>query len=348
MEYNNRIKRIDTGDGFCEFVNDAMPIGKILIIFNQYNQGGKGQKIRLDCYMDIQKAALLSNLLLSGRMDSRIKVAEATKKYAGKDVNAYTSYFTYNGGKKFISNSNGNRFYNKPKATKEKEKYNWLDLENEKHIAIQFKIQKPMKQQFKYILRCEYYNGHIDENGLIVAEGKYQDAYQVPLNEEDAISLALELQFHINAYWNQYYTKFCDVLFKEQKCNIFSSNSNMSSTASTPSVNTDASTNEFNDNDNQPLTETFDSSSTKNNITNSNKAYGKPISELKAFGEGNYCLKVMLKDNNEKTLIFLPDRIKQVDPTKWKQFIDYVPKAVKPFAFQFVEKNNNFYFTNFS
>lgn len=218
-KYDSQIIRFDSSDSFVEVLNSAFPIGKLQINFINYDKKTNKQKDKLEIYMDLWKAVAFADDILSGRFDAFIASAEGKSfindPYTGQSigVNAYTSYFTDMGGIKYHMHGKVDEArYNKLKS-----QFDWVD--KSKDISRQLKVQKSTK--YKYMLRAEYGLGHEDSNGLIVPEGKACVAVQVPLTQGNAIEFANAIKMSVSAYMNQYYAKYNDKLFANQKCNVF-------------------------------------------------------------------------------------------------------------------------------
>lgn len=215
-KYSNQIARFDGLNLFVEVLSSAFPIGKVQMNFCSYDGQTHKQKEKLEIYLDMDRALVLADDILSGRLDETIRQAKATGKFEGQPVNNYTSYFQDMGG--IVFNRNGR--FDEVRFNKYKKSYNWMV--QDKAISRQFKVQESTK--YKYMFRAEYGLGNVNQTGLIVPEGKAKTYVQVPLTDENAKVFALAIKTHINAYWNQYYNEFRDKLFPNQKCVVFEPN----------------------------------------------------------------------------------------------------------------------------
>lgn len=217
-KYDSQIIRFDSSDSFFEVLTSALPIGKLQINFVNYDSKTHKQKEKLELYIDTWKAVSFADDILSGRLDRLIVESKKTgflkDPYTGKSskVSGYTSYFTDMGGIKFHKNGFDEERFNKFKA-----QFPWA--EKNKDVSRQLKVQESTK--YKYMLRAEYGLGHEDENGLVVPDGMSKVSSQVPLTEGNAMELALAIKMSVEAYLNQYYSKFSNELFGKQKCNVF-------------------------------------------------------------------------------------------------------------------------------
>jgi len=216
VKYSNQIIRFDGLNVFMEVLSSAFPIGKVQINFCSYDEKTHKQKNKLEIYLDMDRAMVLADDILSGRLDETIKNAKATKTFEGRPVSNYTSYFVDMGG--IVFNRNGK--LDEARFNKYKTSYDWIV--KDKAISRQLKLQESTK--YKYMLRAEYGLGNVNQTGLIVPEGNAKAYVQVPLTAENSYAFALAIKTHINAYWNQYYVKFGDKLFPSQKCVVFEPN----------------------------------------------------------------------------------------------------------------------------
>lgn len=207
-KFDTQIARFDGQGVFLEILNTAFTIGKVQMNFCTYDTKTHKQTNKLEIYLDMGKALALAEMIVNTELDRKIKEMKDSKK-----ANAYTSYFTDMGG----INLHPNGKLNKVKYDKLAEQFNWL--KEDKDLSRQFKLQESTK--YKYMLRAEYSLGHVDDKGLIVPEGKPLTYVQVPITEDDAYILAINIKMHIQAYWNQYYGKFGDKIFPKQSCNVF-------------------------------------------------------------------------------------------------------------------------------
>lgn len=224
-KYDSQILRFDTKDKegnniFFEVLNSAFPIGKVQINFGQNDKTTNKQLCRLDMYVDISKALALCEMMITGVLDGRIYAAEQTGKFNGREVNAYTSYWTDMGGINFHNKDGSFNTFKQKQYDKMKNDFSWIT--QDKDVSRQLKIQK--STAYKYVLRAEYGLGHADENGLIVPDGRPMAALQVPMSEDAVFEFATMLRAHIQAYYSQYYAKFGDTLFTNQKCNVYQAN----------------------------------------------------------------------------------------------------------------------------
>lgn len=223
-KYDSQILRFDTKDKdgsnvFFEVLNSALPIGKVQINFGKNEAGTNKQVCRLDLYIDTTKALALCQMLIDGTIDRRIATAKTSGFYNKQKVSPYTSYWTDMGGINFHDKTGKFNPTKQNQYDKMKEMFPWLT--NDKDISRQLKIQE--STAYKYVFRAEYGLGHADENGLIVPEGMAKNALQVPMSEDAVYEFATVLKANIEAYYAQYYSKFGNTLFTNQKCNVFTS-----------------------------------------------------------------------------------------------------------------------------
>ena len=222
-KYDSQILRFDTKDKdgsnvFFEVVDTAFPIGKVQINFAKNDAKTMKQTEKLDLYIDIGKAMALCEMILNGALDRRIANAKASGFYNKQKVGPYTSYWTDMGGIAFHDRTS-KAFISAKQSQFDKLAKDFSWLTKDKDISRQFKIQE--STVYKYMFRAEYGPGHSDENGLIVPEGIAKNALQVPLSEDDVYMFASVLKAKIQAYYGQYYDKYRDLMFKNQKCNVF-------------------------------------------------------------------------------------------------------------------------------
>lgn len=207
METYSNFFRVDAKNAFMEIVPFAFPIGKVQMNFCQYEEQSKKMSRKLEIYLDFKEALYLSNSILSGRLDRKIAEAQKTGKFEGKDINAYTSYFTVMGG----INLEG-----KPERQKKaKEAHPWL---NSNYIARSFEVQ--LSTKYKYAFTLKYGNGK-KEGNLIAMDGRQQEYVQIPITELDAIAMAKEIELNIQAYRTMFYMRFSDKIFPNLECNMF-------------------------------------------------------------------------------------------------------------------------------
>lgn len=205
IQYYNQIYRVDGKNVFLEVLNNAFNIGKgkVNINFVKYDDSGITEKI--DIYIDLPKALLLCNDILSGKLAKTVALALKEGKFENKPVNDYTSYFVNMGGK------------NEEAAKRE----------DGMALSKQFKIQKGNK--VPWIFRAEIGPGKSNETGLIVPQGKAEKFINVPLTDDDLKIFALLLEKHINAYITHVYLDHAKDFYPYEKINIFkpiSANSN--------------------------------------------------------------------------------------------------------------------------
>lgn len=204
--YSNFFK-VNSKGAFLELVPFAFPIGKVQMNFCQYDEKTNKMTRKLEVYLEFKEALYLANSILSGRLDRKIAEAQKTGKFEGKDVNAYTSYFTVMGG----INLEG-----KPERQKKaKEAHPWL---NSNYIARSFELQ--LSTKYKYAFTLKYGNGK-KEGNLIAMDGKQQEFVQIPISELDAIAMAEEIKLNIQAYRTMFYMRFSDKIFPNLECNMF-------------------------------------------------------------------------------------------------------------------------------
>ena len=151
----------------------------------------------------------LTNEIMCGNLQKKIAYAKRTGKFNGVSINDYTAYYLNMGG---IKEQRIIDKFNDYKAS-----FPWVV--KGKGISRQFKIQSGKK--YPYLLRAEYSIGQSDEKGLIVPQGRPLSYVTIPLTSESFEELAATVDAHIRAYLNQYYYKFGNKLFPDDKCNIW-------------------------------------------------------------------------------------------------------------------------------
>jgi len=197
IHYYNQIARFDGKNVFVEVLNNTFHLGKgkVMLNFIKYNEKGVTDKI--DIYIDIQKAVVLCQDILSGKLARNVRDAQATKMFENKPVSPYTSYFTSLGGQ------------NEARAGRA----------DGMALSKQFKIQAGTR--VPWVLRAETGPGKSSDTGLIVPSGKAEQYINVALQDEDLKALALLLDKHINAYINHVYTDHAKDFYPNERINIF-------------------------------------------------------------------------------------------------------------------------------
>lgn len=210
-KFSTQILRIDCKNGFFEVLNDMFqpPFNKVHINFVNYDGQTKKQTRSLSIYLDIGKTLLLCNDILSGKLSALVKKAKETGNFNGAPANDFTAYFLDLGGvneQKVAS-----------KIGEMQQKHPWLQTGNA--LSRQFKIQAG--QKMPWVFRAEYGPGRSNETGLIVPVGKAEEAVTVPISNEDLKIFALTVQMHLQAYYNQFYSKLSPTLYKDEQINLF-------------------------------------------------------------------------------------------------------------------------------
>lgn len=208
-KYSTQIARFDGRNVFVEVLNNAFQIGKVQMNFIEYDGSTNKQKRKLDLFMDIGKALVLSQDILSGKLAKTIELAKRDGTFEGKAVNDYTSYFTDMGGQ--------NEEKVKRNLAKLSKDYSWLT--EGMALSKQFKIQAGKK--IPWIFRAEYGVGETNSTGLIVPKGMAKESINIPLTDENIKEFAIIVQMHIQAYFNQFYVKYNKELFPNDKVNVY-------------------------------------------------------------------------------------------------------------------------------
>ena len=215
-KYSTQILRIDCRNGFLEVLNDMFqaPFNKVHLNFVNYDENTKKQIRSLHIYLDIGKTLLLCNDILSGKLNALVKKAKTSGTFNGASVNDFTAYFLDLGG------------LNEQKVAAKIDslsvKHSWLQTGNA--LSRQFKIQAG--QKMPWVFRAEYSPGRSNETGLIVPMGKAEEAVTIPITNEDLKIFALTLQMHLQAYYNQFYSKLSNNLYSSEEIKLFNAQNN--------------------------------------------------------------------------------------------------------------------------
>lgn len=211
---STQIFRIDGKDCFVEILNASLPIKKFQFNFIEYGGEDHKQKQRLDIYMDALKAVALAERVLNGEFERSVLKAKRDGVLNGESitVNDFTSYFTDMGG---ISEAGVEAKFDAIKA-----KYPFA--EKGKAISRQLKIQAGKKSP--WVIRAEYGLGKSSDTGLIVPNGKPLAAITIPCSYDSLYQMAVAIKYSYQAYISQYYTKFCDDLFRNDTVNLYTPN----------------------------------------------------------------------------------------------------------------------------
>ncbi len=354
MKYDTQIYRIDGKNCFLEVLNTGFSmrvpsrstpgeysiLRKVQINMIQYDENTHAQKQKLEFYLDFPDAMVLCNEITSGRLD--IKMARAAKEgsFEGRPINDYTAYWQNLGGKA------------KP-SEKDRETYNWLEPGSA--LSRQLKIQKSTK--YKYMIVGEYGKGKVGPTGLIIPDGSRKAYVQVPVNESDALGLALTLVQHMNAYWNQYYARFSDALFPQQGCNVFTPDSSVAGKQPQQPTQEEFSSAEEPPMFYEPESEEQPAPTTAPAPENHPKQTQKTV-RLKATEdlkklitqEGSYYLTTD-EDGNEKIIVFLESETKK--ETRWGTFKETLAANIAAgktlsFGAEVIEQNGKYYFKKFT
>ena len=216
QKYSTQICRFDAKGCFFEALTTSFAIGKLQLSFANYDEKTGAMNNKLDFYLDIWEALGFCETVLSGRFDAYIKECKAKGYVEGMKVDGYSSYFHDIGGVNFHKNG----VFDKARFDTMKSNFAWLD--EKKDLSREFKVQESTK--YKYMFRGEYGLGNTQDNGLIARDGAPKIYIQIPLTEKQINAFAASVKCAILAYQNQYYMKFQDELFKNQKCNVFTPN----------------------------------------------------------------------------------------------------------------------------
>ena len=152
--YSTQIFRADGKNTFVEVLNSSFPIGKVQIVFVEYDPQTNKQTKRLDIYIDALAAVALSEHILSGSFANMVEKAKITKTFNGAAVSNYTSYFLDMGG---VSEAKVEAHFNDYVA-----KYPFL--QRGQAISRQLKIQAG--QKYPWVLRAEYGPGKSNETSV--------------------------------------------------------------------------------------------------------------------------------------------------------------------------------------
>ena len=207
--YSTQIFRVDGKNSFMEVLNVAFPIGKVQFNFVEYDEKTNKQVKKLDIYMDVLQAVALAERILSGDFAATVNAAKASGKFNGMNVTGYTSFFTDMGG------------ISEDKVAKKFEDYQkqYSFLKEGQAISRQFKIQSGSK--YPWVLRAEYGPGKSSETGLIVPQGNAPVYINLPIDADSFYKMAVAIKYSYQAYLNQYYSKFGDKLFPNEKVKVF-------------------------------------------------------------------------------------------------------------------------------
>lgn len=214
-KYSSQIYRVDCKNGFFEVLNSMFqaPYNKVQFNFVTYDEQTKKQLKNLGVYMGIDKTLLLCNDILSGKLNSIVVKARTENSFNGQPLTDYTSFFTEMGG---TAEAGVQKKFDHYKA-----KHPWL--QPGMAISRQFKIQAG--QRMPWIFRVEYGPGKSNATGLITPTGKPEEFVNVPLTNETLKMFALIMQCHIQAYFNQFYSKLSEQLYANEQIKLFQYNS---------------------------------------------------------------------------------------------------------------------------
>jgi hypothetical protein len=192
-----------------EVLNIAFPIGKVQFNFVEYDEKTNKQTKKLDIYMDALQAVALAERILSGDFAAMVQNAKTSGKFNGMNVTTYTSFFTDMGG------------ISEEKVAKKLEDYQkqYPFVKEGQAISRQFKIQTGSK--YPWVLRAEYGPGKSSDTGLIVPQGNAPVYINLPVDADSFYKMAVAIKYSYQAYLNQYYAKFGDKLFPNEKVKIF-------------------------------------------------------------------------------------------------------------------------------
>ena len=205
--YSSQIARIDGKNVFVEVLNGAFSIGKLQMNFIEYDEQTNKQTKKLDLYIDALLAVSLAERILNGEFQRYV----AEVKTSGK-ATQWTSYFTDMGG---ISEDKV-----AAKFDEFAEKYPFLKKGDA--ISRQLKVQTGNK--YPWVLRAEYGPGKSSDKGLIVPNGNPPMVINIPMDDDSLRKIAVAIKYSYQAYLNQYYNKFSDKLFPNDKVNVFTAN----------------------------------------------------------------------------------------------------------------------------
>ena len=159
--------------------------------------------------MDALQAVALAERILSGDFAAMVQNAKTSGKFNGMNVTTYTSFFTDMGG------------ISEEKVAKKFEDYQkqYPFVKEGQAISRQFKIQTGSK--YPWVLRAEYGPGKSSDTGLIVPQGNAPVYINLPVDADSFYKMAVAIKYSYQAYLNQYYAKFGDKLFPNEKVKIF-------------------------------------------------------------------------------------------------------------------------------
>lgn len=211
---STQIFRADGKNVFVEVLNNALPIKKFQFNFVEYDPQTNKQTQKLEIYMEDIRAAMLAERILNGEFERAIMKAKRDGTMDGEPItiNEYTSYFVDMGG---ISEE---AVASKFDALKQRYPFVQQGLA----ISRQFKIQVGKKNP--WIVRGEYGLGKSSDTGLIVPQGKPAMAINIPMTADSFYKMALAIKTSYQAYVNQYYAKYSDKLFPNDKINVYTGN----------------------------------------------------------------------------------------------------------------------------
>lgn len=178
----NQIIRFDGRNVFMEFMNDAFVIGKVQINFIEYNANAEKksrQTKNIPVYIDMDKFLLLTHDVLSGRFVQLAREAQATKEKGG-----------YKYAKEIYQDLGGISAKNLKLRGKERK--------DGASMSRQFKITPGDK--IPWIISGEIGAGREDDKGLIVPQGRPEEAVRVALSDDDFKKMALVMKAHIEAF----------------------------------------------------------------------------------------------------------------------------------------------------
>lgn len=188
-----QIKKFDGKNVFMEVMN-AFEIGKVQMNFIEYNPNAEKkarQTKKIEIFVDIDKALLLAQDILSGRMQKlgaeATKVAEAESARTGRTAYAKDIFSDLGGvsAKKLAERG-------KTRA-------------DGKSLSRQLKITPGNKKP--WLLSGEQGAGEENDTGLIVPSGRSEEIVRVAFTNDDFKILGILIQTHIQAYLAGQYAK---------------------------------------------------------------------------------------------------------------------------------------------
>lgn len=213
---STQIFRADGKNVFMEVVNAALPIKKFQFNFIEYDPNTNKQTQRLDIYMEALRAATLAERILNGEFNRAVMKAKKEGVMDGEtiQINDFTSYFTDMGG--LSEEAVAKRFNDLH------EKYPFV----QQGLAVSRQLKVQAGKKSPWILRAEYGLGKSSDTGLIVPQGKPAMCINVPMTADSFFKMAMAIKTSYQAYMNQYYAKYADVLFPNDRLNVYTGENN--------------------------------------------------------------------------------------------------------------------------